>query len=193
MSAAMPLSLSTFERVGLGVVLATLPLIAVEHKAFTSVRFAYRLRLPRSWNVSVAGSGVPVFFNYTTAAVLPQGLIPDNGADIYLIPFAALRGITGATDTEEWIRLNRTRDHSNVTIRRLPSPGGTERVPRNVFEVKSDFERDPQDGKLQREVNYYFELHGDSFRLRLLYWKGDPRSSYFESVLDSIFRSIRGL
>jgi hypothetical protein len=177
----------------LGLVLAASMFSAAEQKTFTSARFGYELRLPKSWNISVADSGVPVFFNYPRAEALPQGLIPDHGAEIYLIPFAALRGTTRAKDLKEWIQINTRREHSRIHVTQVPGALEEESAPHNVFRVTSDFERDPQDGIPQREIDYYFQLNGEGFRLRLVYWKGDPRSTYFESVQQAIFRSIRAV
>jgi hypothetical protein len=175
------------------VVFASAPLFAAEQKTFTSDGYGYRLRYPKAWNVSESGSGVPLFSNYSPSEAGPQGLFPSGGAEIYLIPFAAVKATTSATTLKEWIQSNSGRDHSKVAVRSVPRPAGARGGPQNAFEVKSDFERDPQDETLQREINYYFDLHGAGFRLMLLYWKGDSRALYFESVLRSVFRSITAL
>jgi hypothetical protein len=77
-----------------------------------------------------------------------------------------------------------------MVIRQLPTPNRSERTPVDVVVVHADYQRDPQDEVWERATDYYFTLHGERFRLMLEYWKGDPQSAYFESVVDSIFRSI---
>jgi hypothetical protein len=163
---------------------------AEEQKAFTSGEYGYRLRLPRSWNVSVSGNGIPTIYNYDPKDALPQGLFPEHGADILLIPFAVVQPATKGHTLTEWIHSNTAHGYSNVVVKQVSSPNGSKHRPSDVVEVRADFRRAPDDEELQRTVCYYFTLHGMKFRLMLEYWKDDPRSAYFESVLDAVFRSL---
>jgi len=167
----------------------TLPLSATEQKTFTSAKYGYKVRLPKTWNVSVSAAGIPVFFNYDPSEALPQGLIPEHGAEIYLIPFANVQPVTGTKNLTDWIQFNNARGRSNIVVKRL-STSRSEREPHDAVEVDSDFERDPQDEVLQRVTDYYFTLRGEKFRLMLVHWKGDQQSAHFRLVLDSVFRSI---
>jgi hypothetical protein len=173
----------------LGVLLVS-PLPAAEQRTFTSSKYGYRLRLPKTWNVSVSANGIPIFFNYDPKDALPQGLFPEHGVDIRLIPFAVVQPITKGDSLKEWIQFNSALGYSNMVIRQLPTPNRSERTPVDVVVVHADYQRDPQDEVWERATDYYFTLHGERFRLMLEYWKGDPQSAYFESVVDSIFRSI---
>jgi len=141
-------------------------------------------------------SGVPVLFNYQRGREGPQGLFPDDGAQIYLIPFEVVSVVTNAKTFDEWIHQNLWPDHTNVSLRHIPdtttrSRETSVRSPRNIVGVQADYERDPHDGLLQHEIDYYFTLGESMFRLRLLYWKGNPREAALRSIFDAVFRSIR--
>ncbi len=165
-------------------------LFAVDQKRFVSDQYGYSLRVPKRWHVSVSANGIPVFFNYDPKILLPQGLFPEHGAHIFLIPFTGVRPMVRGKGMSEWIKFNNSIGCSNIVINRLLVPKPSEKKPSNVVEVHADFQRDPQDEVLERVVDYYFTLHGEDFRLMLEYWKGDAKSAHFESVLDEIFGSI---
>ncbi len=158
---------------------------------FTSDRFRYALTVPIGWNLLESPSGVPVIFNYPRAKGLPQGLIPDGGADIYLVPESVVAPVTPAGGLDEWIRSNESTSHSDIRVSRPVVRTKGTNAPQDLVKVEADYERSPDDGMLQTEVNYYFRLHGDGFRLRLLYWKGAPKASSFRAALVGILNSIR--
>ncbi len=164
-----------------------------DERTFTSELFGYRLEVPGGWHVAVPPSGVPVFFNYDESKALPQGLIPDRGANIYLIPYEAVSRVTQARDLQDWIQTNSEQWHTNVRTSRVAAWSSSETAPQEIVKVEADYERAPEDEERQAEINYYFVLHGSGFRLRMLYGKGDPRSSYFKTVADSLLRSIKTL
>ena len=165
--------------------------LLAQTRTYVSSQFKYKLTVPTHWNIEVSGSGVPVIFNYALSEGGPQGLFPENGANIFLIPLEAVKVVTGASTMDEWIRRNLAADHKNVTIRHIPSPSGSDRAPQNVVEVQADFERNPQDDQLQRELDFYFTLRGSMFRLMLVYWKDSPHAAELRSACESILRSIR--
>jgi len=136
---------------------------------------------------------VPVISNYPASGALPQGLIPDAGADIFLIPYEAVEAVARAGDLENWIESNDAMWHNKARTRRLPSWTNDESYPQQIFRVDADYERAPEDGTLQSEVNFYFLLHRAGFRLRMLYWKGDSHRSSFNSALQEVLHSIRAL
>ena len=176
------------------ILLTCMPLLgAAAQKAFTSAQYGFTLRFPGSWSVSVSGAGVPLFFNYRRSQALPQGLLLDGGAEIYVIPFVLVGAMTHADSLDDWIAFNNAHGCSEIKTHHLPNFDSSVRVPHDIVEVESDFERDPQDDQLQRVIDYYFTLHGKKFRLMLVHWKDDPRAAYFRSVLDSVFRSIESL
>jgi hypothetical protein len=162
-----------------------------QSRSYVSAKFNYRLLLPPGWNMSAAGSDVLMIFDYKQTEALPQGLFPDRGAEIWVIPFAGLEAITKAKTMDEWIAYNAGHNHSGVSTKHRPdlSKGGNS--PNEVVEVDADFERDPQDEGLQHEVNYYFTLRGKMFRLMLIYWKGNPQASHLRSVCESLLGSVR--
>lgn len=162
-------------------------------RTFTSQRFGYQLSVPRDWNIAVPPSDVPVLFNYDESKALPQGLIPEGGANIYVIPYEAVGLVTSARDLQDWIQINSRMWHTNVRTSRVASWSRDERLPQRITKVDADYERAPEDEALQSEINYYFVLRGAGFRLRMLYGKGDPRSSYFNSVIGVVLRSVRAL
>ena len=90
---------------------------------------------------------------------------------------------------DEWIKRNITRDHRVASIKGISESLG-QSGPRDIVRVEADFKRDPQDTESQREVNYYFTLRGAALRLRLLYWRDDPRSSSYRMALRSVLRRI---
>jgi len=163
----------------------------VDARRFTSDMFGYRLTVPLGWHLAVPPSGVPVIFNYDQSHALPQGLIPSGGADIYLIPYDAVSQVSPARDLQEWIRVNSEEWHTNVRTARIAAWSKDARAPREIVRVEADYERSPEDESLQTEINYYFVLRGSEFRLRMLFGKGDPRSSYFRIVIATLLRSIQ--
>jgi len=173
--------------------IVTCALFAANEEAFVSHRFGYRLSVPRGWHVAVSPSDIPVLFNYDQSKALPQGLIPEGGAEIYLIPYEAVEAVSPAGDLKEWIVANSALWHTNVRSRPVTSWTKDPSYPQQITRVDSDYERAPEDNELQSEVNYYFVLHGRGYRLRLLYAKGALRSSYFNSAGDSVLRSVRAL
>ena len=62
--------------------------------------------------------------------------------------------------------------------------------PQDVVEVQSDFTRAPGEDP-QREVDYYFSLRSSAFRLLLLYWKDDTQGQHFQSIAETLLRTIR--
>jgi hypothetical protein len=162
-------------------------------RTFTSEMFGYRLAVPVGWHVAVPPSGVPVFFNYDVSQALPQGLIPGGGANIYLIPYEAVSRVTRARDLQDWIQANSAEWHTNVRTSRVAGSPSDGTMPQEIVKVEADFERAPEDEARQTEINYYFVLRGSGFRLRMLYGKGDPRSSYFRAVIEILLRSIKTL
>jgi hypothetical protein len=162
-------------------------------KEYTNSKFGYRLTLPPRWNIDIPESGVPVLFNYKRNQGGPQGLFPEGGANIYLIPLAAVEITTPAKTLDDWIKRNLERDHKNTLIKQLHEADNSERAPQNIIQVQSDFIRDSQDEEPQREVSYYFKLNGAAFRLMLLYWKQDPNGPRLQAICESVLRSIRTL
>jgi hypothetical protein len=159
-------------------------------RIYSNSRFHYRLEVPPNWNISVAESGVVTFFNYDERDSGPQGLFPEPGAEITVIPLDAVAAVVTANTVDEWIAANLTRGHALISRRSLPS-GAAQDSARDIVNVEASFERDPQDEQLQHETNYYFTLHGAEFRLRLLYWKGDSSSANYRGACERILRGIR--
>jgi hypothetical protein len=160
-------------------------------RSYLSPKFNYRLLLPPGWNTPASVSDVLMIFDYKPTEALPQGLFPDGGAEIWVIPFEEVGAITKAKTMEEWIAYNAAHGHTGVSSRRRAdlSKGGNS--PDGVLEVDADFERSPQDDGLQHEVNYYFTLRGGMFRLMLIYWKDNPQAAHLRSVCESMLGSIQ--
>jgi hypothetical protein len=134
-----------------------------------------------------------VLFNYDESQALPQGLIPVGGANIFLIPYQAVTSVTHARDLQDWIQANSEQWHTNVRTSRVAAWSSDGTTPQEIIKVEADYERAPEDEARQTEINYYFVLHGSDFRLRMLYGKGDKRSSYFGTVVEALLRSIKTL
>ena len=58
---------------------------------FANSRFHYEFTIPPEMERRPPESGVPVLFNYKRSEGGPQGLFPDHGANIFLIPLAAVQ------------------------------------------------------------------------------------------------------
>jgi hypothetical protein len=162
---------------------------AVKH--FVSSQFGYELDVPTGWNVDQTPSGVPVLFNYESSMAGPQGLFPEKGAEVRVIPFETVQIVMHARTMDEWITHNYGAAYRNVSQRKLPDVGASLKEPQNITEVQADFERDSQDEELQHDLSYYFTLNGAAFRLRLLYWRDNPHRAELETVCKSVLRSIR--
>jgi hypothetical protein len=84
---------------------------------YTNREFGYRLHVPNGWHISVAPGGEPaVIFNYGPKMALRQGLIQEHGAEIYVVPFAAVEPVTGPLTEGQWIAQVDRRDHTNITV-----------------------------------------------------------------------------
>jgi hypothetical protein len=160
-------------------------------RTYTSARYNYRITVPEGWHISVPKSGVATFFNYELKEAGPQGLFPEDGAEIYLIPYGAVETVASSKTLRDWIQHNLTADHANVEIREIPASNRGSSGPQNVIEVTADFQRDSQDYEPQREVDYYFTLDKQMFRIMLLYWNDNPQGPFLQSICDSMLRSIR--
>jgi len=160
-------------------------------KHYISSEFKYELDLPAGWNIDVSPSGVPVLFNYKRSRGGPQGLFPGDGANMFLIPFAAVQPVTSARTMDEWIAQNYMSYYRGLSVMTFPDSGATARGPRGITEVRGEFERNPQDDDLQQDVSYYFTLDGAMFRLRLLYWKHNVNGTTLRAAAESVLRSIR--
>lgn len=161
-----------------------------QQHTYDSSQFKYQFVVPPKWHLVVSGSGVPVLFNYKESEGAGQGLFPEDGANISLIPFEVVSVVTSAKTMDDWIQHNLGTDHKNVSLPRAVEIYGTNRSPQNIIEVEADFVRDVQDDELQHEVNYYFTLRGARFRLMLLYWKDNAQAAKLRSICQSILRSI---
>jgi hypothetical protein len=158
---------------------------------FANSKFHYEFTIPPKWNIDTPESGVPVLFNYKRSEGGPQGLFPDHGANIFLIPLAAVQVSTRADTISEWIQSNLQRDHQNASTRKKPELSSKSADgPQDVVEVQSDFTRAPGEDP-QREVDYYFSLRSSAFRLLLLYWKDDTQGQHFQSIAETLLRTIR--
>jgi hypothetical protein len=160
-------------------------------QSYLNTKFNYRLSLPPGWNTSVSGSEVLTIFDYKPEEALPQGLFPDGGSEIWVVPFAGLEAFTKAKTLDEWIAFNAARNHSGVSTRDRADLSRGGNSPDGVVEVDADFERSPDDDALQHEVNYYFTLRGKMFRLMLIYWKDNPNAARLRSVCESVLESVQ--
>ena len=158
---------------------------------YVGSRFKYQFLVPPKWHIAVSGSGVPVLFNYKESEGAGQGLFPEGGANISLIPFEVVGPVLGVKTMNDWIERNLATDHENVSLPRVIETDATKRSPQHVIEVEADFVRPVPDDELHHEVNYYFTLRGAMFRLMLVYWKDSPQAAEFRSVCQSILRSIK--
>lgn len=171
--------------------LAAVALIRLQgsgRSSYSSAEFHYTLEVPSRWNIDINGP-IPVLFNFKRSEGGPQGLFPDHGAEISLIPLAGVQVVVSAGTMDEWIGKNLGSDHSAVSIKRLPAGRTDESTPRDVVEVEADFQRAPEED-LQHETNYYFALRGALFRLRMLYWKDDSRAAGHRLACLSVLHSI---
>lgn len=121
-------------------------------RSFVNHKFGYQLSVPKGWNIEVPPSNVPVLFNNKPSEGLPQGLIADGGAEIYLIPYGAVKAVTPAKEMQEWIAANSARWHTNVRHRTIASWTTDPFAPQRITRVDADYERAEGDEKLQSEV-----------------------------------------
>lgn len=170
---------------------ALITLTADEQHRFVSSAFKYQLLVPQQWNLSVAKSGVPMIFNYNRRQAGSQGLFPDSGAEIYIVPLALVKAVVKGNSLDDWIRNDLSLEHTNALISHLPDAVDDHRLPRNVVMVESDFERDPQDKGLQHQIDYYYVLSGGMYHLMCVYWKDNLRAAQVRAACESVFRSIR--
>lgn len=151
---------------------------------------SYRTSVPSGWNISVSANWVSTIFNYDPDKIEPQGLFPTEGAEISILPFAAVEGTTKARTIDDWIAQFSARKRSRISVRRLGDTDGPA-GPHNLVEVDADFQRDPQDFEPQHEVSYYFSLEGKLFRVALTYWKDNRHAVELQSICDALVKSIR--
>jgi hypothetical protein len=182
---------SAFSSLCLAASLALPQMLFGQGQSYLSMKFRYRLLVPAGWNTSVSGSGVLTIFDYKPEELLPQGLFPDEGSEIRVVPFAGLEAFTKAKTLDEWVVFNLARNHTGVSSKRRADLSKGEDSPQGVVEVEADFERNVQDGGLQHELNYYFTLRGKMFRLMLIYWRDNPQASTLRSTCAAVLASIQ--
>ena len=176
--------------VAVGAVLAMEFAVAAPLRTYSNKKFNYVINIPASWWPSVSTSGVAVLSNCSPKLVLPQGLMRDGCANVYIIPFQPDSIITPYHEFDEWIRANFDESHSNLVRRNITSWTNSNRSPQKIVQITADFERNPADDQRQSEINYYFLLDSRAFRIRALYWKDDSRTVYFETAVKELLRSI---
>jgi hypothetical protein len=157
-------------------------------RKYANRAFHYALEVPATWRIE-ARNTVCVLYNFRPNEGGPQALFLEHGAEIYVIPLAAVQATVDATTIDEWASRNASPDHTAISAKHLSGPGRDDSVPNNLLMVEADYERDPQED-LQHEVNYYFSLRASIFRLRLLYWKDDSRAARHRAAVESVLRSI---
>ena len=151
----------------------------------------HRLLVPDKWNISATPNGVLTIFDYEPRDAGPQGLFPFEGAEILVLPLAAVERTSKAKTLDEWIAQNAAVHRAGVSRKRRADLRRRDGSAQGVIEVEADFERDSQDGNLQHEVSYYFTLRGRMFGVTLTYWKGNPNASNLRSVTESVVEAIQ--
>jgi hypothetical protein len=180
-----------FEVLLVALVVASTAVAGDQAKSFVNSKFGYKMMVPAKWDMDLSGSGVPVLFNYKRSEGGPQGLFPEHGAHLFIVPLTVVQPMANAKRIDEWIQFNLRTSHEDPLIRQVPDLDPGEGGPRNIVEVQADFIRDEQDGERQREFNYYFTLRNTAFRLMLLYWKSNPQGRSFQSTAEDVLRSIK--
>jgi hypothetical protein len=168
---------------------------SLRRRVYVNEEYRYRLSVPVGWHVSVAPGGEPVvIFNYNPKAALPQGLIPEHGAEIYVVPFAAVEPVTGPVAPDQWIDLVDKRDRTNITVKRIASLYNSPDSPQDIVGVQADFKRSRQDDGLQRELSYYFRLRDAGFHLIMYFSESDQaHAPQWADAFLAVLRSMRAL
>jgi len=159
-------------------------------KTYANAQYAYRLSYPATWHISlVAGKGGPTLYNYDLASAPGHGLLPEHGAEIFVLPHGDLSKIEHSRTAQEWATADVRRfSQGNLAIKELENVGNPEVT--DVSRVSYDSRMSGGDG-VQRHVAYYFLLGGEILKVELTFWKGDPKAESCGHTLLSIFKSIR--
>lgn len=143
--------------------------------------------VPKGWH---AARGEPAYvFNYPPSEPAPQGLLPENGAAVTIVPFKSFLRAHPTAKLDDWIKWNTRIKQRDIQRKNYPCLGGDGGTPHICAEVRSVFQITPHDPQLVR-INYYFKVNGDFYRSQLEYYKGDPNAESYLSALKHITESI---
>jgi hypothetical protein len=161
-----------------------------ELRTYSNAEHHYRFTYPAKWHISVVpGKGGPTLYNYDLSSAPGHGLLPQHGAEIFVLPHSDLSRIEPSRTPQEW---------AAEDVRRFSQGGLTKDEFENasnpnishVLRVAYDSQT-AGDDEAQRYVAFYFQLSGEILKAQLVYWKNDPKGASYESTLLSVVRSIR--
>jgi len=159
--------------------------VMAQPRTYFQPKHHYAVEIPAGWNVVDANGNVPVFYTYRREDVMQHGMLPLKSAEIFIIPLGVDPRTRSRKNIREWSRENISVEYSNVITRELSGGSSTERLV-----VEGDYEWLPGED-LQHEVSYYVALGEELLRIRLIYWKDDPKGSQYELALEGVARTIR--
>src|SRR6266496_2024414 len=111
---------------------------------YRNTKHGYQLSVPPGWHLSES-SNIPVIFNYPRHLALPQGLIRDGGAEIYLVPFSAVYPTVTGSTLADWIEQNNNNGNRNVKTEHVTPLSTSRSYPQQVIRGESDYVRSPDD------------------------------------------------
>ncbi len=161
-------------------------------RIYTNAEYHFRLMYPAMWHISVvAGRGGPILYNYDLSSAPGHGLLPERGAEIFVLPHSDLSKLEHSRTPREWATADMRRFSQNgLTTNEVGDIGNPEIS--DVVRVAFD-NQTPGDDQAQRYVAYYFHLDGELLKVELTYWKSDSKQASYERTLWSILTSIRGI
>lgn len=157
-----------------------------QHK-YINRDYGYVFAVPRGWKVEQ--DPVPYIFNYPRSQAGPQGLLPEGGAAVRIIPMELFSTRSFGKDLESWVGWN-TRTHSrDVQRENLQCIAGGIAQAHICVKVRSVFQLAPEDPPTT-QVSYYFVLNGRYFRAFLEFHDGDRSAEKYIQALKFICESI---
>jgi hypothetical protein len=118
-----------------------------------------------------------------------QSLLPAGGAEIVIVPLAALHGKKRERTQRTWIEDEvRIMANGRAVLERVE--GVQNDAISDTTRVTFDWERVPGE-EPQHVVQYYFSLKGSLFKIDLSYWSGDQRGPIYEKQVLSLLNRIK--
>lgn len=159
-------------------------------RLFLSEKYGFSMAVPPGWGVSV-DQDTPLYVSYPAPRALPQGRIPEGGANLSVVPLDIFQGFRSRT-LSEWASADARGDSAlDVPVRAfdMPAETGVKRAVISTYDTPT-FGPDDQS---QHTLNVYWEFRSKVFAAHLFYPAHDPKGSEFERIFLTTIRSIRPL
>ena len=165
-----------------------------EGSRFTSKKYGFSMETPPGWHLAVlAERDLPLYLSAPLTRLQNMGIEPKRGvAMVHVVSQSDLSGRNRGFTLDDWAdfdQLGTIRNTCSTQDFRMPASTA---VSRAVI-MRCDEKRDRPSQEQQRDVNVYWELHGNRFATYMNSVVGDQKAMAYERTLAWLMRSLQPL